>query len=308
MKKSYSVIILSFIFVAFACDTPAPEAPKGQQETLVERPSKEASATTKSDSYVHEHAVVHDAGPLKKVKPVTKKSIKTTTPPKNFSVYDIPKQRPSQEKGCKEKADFSEIVYQKALAVAQKKSCQKTSDCMLVRNTTNCVMKSSCNIESYEGVYKTHAKRLIDLRGRLYNEVCPGCKKWTEKCRRPPMTARCTQRSCEAVIDYGTFGSRLKIGKTQPANAAMRKTFVRRTQRLQHCGNSLGLAGHFTGGTFQYEFTLNDEGDVTTFKTLKGEKYKKVNDCLVKILKPYRYPKPQDGENQFRQAFSFRPK
>lgn len=228
MKKSYSVIILSFIFVAFACDTPAPEAPKGQQETLVERPRKEASATTKSDSYVHEHAGVHDAGPLKKVKPVTKKSIKTTTPPKNFSVYNIPKQRPSQEKGCKEKADFSEIVYQKALAVAQKKSCQQNSDCILIRNTTNCVMKSSCNLESYEGVYKTHAKRLIGLRARLYNEVCPGCKKWAEKCRKPPMTARCIQRSCEVVSEHSSIALRLSIGKVQPANAEIQKTFSRR--------------------------------------------------------------------------------
>ena len=125
------------------------------------------------------------------VKPVTKSIIKSTSTPKHLSVYEIPHKRPSPNKSCKEKAAFGEQVYQKALSVAQKKSCQKDSDCILVRNTTNCVMKSSCKIESYEGVYKTHAKRLIGLRSKLYDEVCPGCKKWAEKCRKPPMTARC---------------------------------------------------------------------------------------------------------------------
>ena len=305
MKQSELVFVSFFLLAGLACETPISEKETEQPKAMVKHLKEHLVATTKTDSGVPSQEKIFDAGFSKTNPPVSKPSIKKGLSVKKSSVYDIPKERPSQNKSCKEKAAFGEQVYQKALSVAQKKSCQKDSDCILVRNTTNCVMKSSCKIESYEGVYKTHAKRLIGLRSKLYDDVCPGCKKWAEKCRKPPMTARCFQRSCEAVLARSPLGLKVKIGKLQPSNAEIQKTFERRAKRFERCAKRYAAPDGFREGRFQYAFTLNDEGMVSTFKTLEGQKYKKLNACLVQIIKPYRYPRPPKNQRQFKQTLQF---
>ena len=284
---------------ALACDASVPE------NSL--EPQKKAATLTKTDSLIVSREKNHDAGVVKNKKIENHKNTENTTTPSISNVYVIPKPRPSQQKSCKEKARFSEGVYQKALGVAQKKMCRENSDCVLVRNTTDCVMKSSCTIESYEGVDKTHAKRLIGLRAKLFKEVCPGCKKWAEKCRKPPMRARCVQRTCEVVSEHSALGLRLKIGAVQPAHAEIQKTFSRRRDRFERCSKRAVMTGGFAGGIFEYEWRLNDAGEVTDFKARQGQKYQKLNACLIKIIKPYRYPKPLKGQNQFRQTLEFIP-
>ena len=306
MKQSELVFVSFFLLAALACESPMPEKETERPKAMVEHLKEHPVATTKTDFGVPHQTKTFDAGFSKTTPPVSKPSIKKTLSVKKPSVYDIPKERPSQDKSCKEKAAFGEQVYQKALSVAQKKSCQQNSDCMLVRNTTDCVMKSSCKLESYEGVYKTHAKRLIDLRARLYKEVCPGCKRWAEKCRKPPMTARCFQRSCEAVLARSPLGLKVKIGKVQPNNTDMQKAFSRRAKRFERCAKRYAAPDGFREGRFQYVFSLNDEGMVSTFKTLEGQNYKKLNACLVQIIKPYRYPPPPKDQRQFKQTLQFK--
>ena len=241
------------------------------------------------------------------VKPITKPIIKSTPTPKHLSAYEILYKRPSQEKSCKEKAGIAEQVYQKALSEAHKTSCQQDSDCIVVRNTTDCVMKSSCNIESYESVYKTEAKRLIGLRASLYNEVCPSCKKPTERCRKPPLTARCLQRRCKAVQARSALDLRVTIGALQPDNVEIQKTFERRAERFERCAKRYAVRDGFREGHFQYAFSLNDKGMTSQFKTLQGDGYKNLNACLVQIIKPYRYPVPVADQREFKQTLHFGP-
>ena len=298
MRQKFLILFYFFLLPGLACDS-------AMQEKSKKDSGGHQTSMTKGKSEILNLVKNFDSGVFYADKEVIKTRFKDMDSHKEIDVYEIPKQRPARERSCREKATFGEHVYQQALNVAQQRPCEQNSDCMLVRNSTHCVLKSSCERESYEGVYKTHAVRLINLRAKLYEEVCQGCENGIENCRKPPMTAQCVHGSCQVVQAHGSFGLKVQLGRLEPRNSEIKKAFARRADRFERCAKRYALQDGFDQGVFEYAFTLNDTGHVTRFEVLKGQNYQKLNECLVKIIKPYQYPRPLGGQNHFKQTLHF---
>ncbi|MBL91553.1 MAG: hypothetical protein CMH56_07035 [Myxococcales bacterium] len=222
---------------------------------------------------------------------------KTVSPQR--SVFEMPKSNPKVLNTCQAQTDYSEKLYAKALKVATSTSCKKSSDCTVAQNTSRCIKRSPCKVDSYVGVHKRHAKQLKQLRSDLYQKVCPTCVRYAYKCAKPAMNAVCQQNQCVRIDVKSAFNLGLKVGRIKPYNPEMQKRFTARHKIFERCARGHGQMGTFDGGTLRLAVTLKEDGRVSEVKALQNLRQPKVTQCVIQKIKPYRFPKPQVGQNRF---------
>ena len=222
---------------------------------------------------------------------------KTVVPQR--SVFEMPKSTPKGLNTCQAQTDYSEKLYAKALKVATATSCKQSSDCTVAQNTSRCVKRSPCKVDSYVGVHKRHAKQLKQLRSDLYQKVCPTCVRYAYKCAKPPMRAVCQENQCVRIDVKSAFNLGLKIGRIKPYNPEMQKRFTARHKIFERCARGHGQMGTFDGGTLRLAVTLKEDGRVSEVKALQKLRQTKVTQCVIQKIKPYRFPKTQPGQNRF---------
>ena len=113
------------------------------------------------------------------------------------------------------------------------------------------------------------------------------------------MRAVCQENQCVRIDVKSAFNLSLKIGRIKPYNPEMQKRFAARHKYFERCARGHGQMGTFDGGTLRLAVTLKEDGRVSEVKALQKLRHPQVTQCVIQKIKPYRFPKPQAGQNRF---------